>query len=279
MPDYFSERMASSYAQRGLLSKNACAKRLFGLFEEKKSNLAVAVDVSTCADALKIVKSVAEKVAVVKTHADILTDFTPSFVGELSDLAAGHSFLIFEDRKFADIGSTVRMQYSGGVHKILQWSHLVTVHAVPGPGILEGLYEEARPLMEKGGGRIRAAVVLAQMSSKGNLATGAYTKAAVEMASRFPQFVSGFIGSGSDPVSLKTLAKIAHPQVVLFTPGVSLDCKKDSLMQQYATPQEAVLSGSDCVIVGRGIFKAQNPKEEAEKYRKASWDAYVQRSK
>ncbi|PWN52526.1 OMPdecase-domain-containing protein [Violaceomyces palustris] len=271
-----------TYGSRVSSQANAAAKQLLETMERKKSNLCVSIDVTNKSDLLAVAEAVGPDVCLVKTHIDIVEDFDMDLVEKLTALSKEHDFMIFEDRKFADIGNTVSLQYSAGVHKIASWSHITNAHLVPGPGIISGLAKAGEPLG-------RGLLLLAEMSSAGALTKGDYTKACVQAAKDDKSgFVCGFIAMSRVDEADGPCEK----DLLVLTPGVGLDVKGDALGQQYRTPDQVVRqSGCDIIIVGRGIYgvlmteegkadkvTAMNKvREQGSRYKKAGWDAYLAR--
>ena len=81
------------------------ATYLFRLIHLKRTNLCVSADVNTSAELLQLAEEVGDHICVLKTHADIVDDFSDKTVRGLIELSKKKRFLVFEDRKFGDIGS------------------------------------------------------------------------------------------------------------------------------------------------------------------------------
>ncbi|OGH87447.1 MAG: orotidine 5'-phosphate decarboxylase [Candidatus Magasanikbacteria bacterium RIFOXYC2_FULL_42_28] len=248
-----------SYSQRSTLCTNPTAKQLLYLMDSKQTNLCLAADVTTKAELLQLADQIGPEICVLKTHIDIVDDFDNDLIIQLQRLAEKHNFLIFEDRKFADIGSTVQKQYQNGIYHIADWAHITNAHSVAGPGIITGLKEIGLP---KG----RGLLLLAEMSPKGALTDASYAQKTVAMAEANTDFVIGFI----------TQRKLSdNPCFINMTPGVKISQGGDDLGQQYNTPEKAISAGADVIIVGRGIIAASDPVAEAKKYRAEGWAQYV----
>ena len=251
-----------NYSSRAELCSNPTGKKLLKLMEHKRTNLAIAADVTTSAELLTIASTLGKEICVLKTHIDIIEDFSPELIAELMILAERYNFLLFEDRKFADIGNTVKYQYGGGIYHIADWAHITNAHTISGAGIIEGLQIIGLP-------RKRGLLLLAEMSSAGNLAYGEYTQKTLEMAESHRDFVIGFIA---------TSRLVDRPYFINFMPGVNLENISDNLGQQYVTPYQAVVEqGADIIIVGRGIYHAQSSIKMAQQYREQGWEAYQKR--
>ncbi len=237
------------------------SKKLRALIQQKRSNLALSLDVTRKADFLKWADLLGPEICILKSHIDMIEDFDLDLITQLQALAHKHQFLLFEDRKFADIGETVKHQFAKGVFRTRDWADIINAHGIAGPGIIESLQAVARP--ETG------LLMIAQLSSKGNLLNREAAETIVSWADQHPDFVMGFIAQQRLP---------AQHDFLYLTPGVHLEQTGDGQDQQYRTPEQAILrDGADIIIVGRAIYGNANPLAQAQRYREAGWQAWENR--
>lgn len=263
------ERTKLTYEIRANLSKSPLAKRLFNLMAQKQTNLCLAADLTKADEILDMADKCGPYICLLKTHVDIVEDFSDSFIANLTALAKRHKFLLMEDRKFADIGNTVSLQYGKGIYKISSWADLVTAHTLPGRSILQGL---KAALNGDEATKERGVFLLAEMSASGNLVDDKYKEGSNKIATEGADvdFVAGVVCQSSNC--------FAFPGLVQLTPGVKIDESIDKLGQQYQTPEHVVKErGADIGVVGRGILQAANVQQAAINYRDRLWAAYTDR--
>ncbi len=249
-----------SFEKRLELAKHPLSKKILQIMIDKTTNLSAAADFTSADSILKFADEVGPYICILKIHADIIDDFGFEFIKKLKILAEKHNFVIFEDRKFADIGATVKAQFESGPLQIADWADLVNAHLLPGPGIIDGL-KAARKNVNQG------LLLIAQLSSAGNLIDQEYIEKTRIAAEENSDFVMGFISQ----------SKISEdPGMLHMTPGVKIGEGGDNLSQQYLTPERAINErGADIVIVGRGLSQAKDVPNAAKEYRKQAWCTYI----
>ncbi|KID74851.1 orotidine 5'-monophosphate decarboxylase, partial [Metarhizium brunneum ARSEF 3297] len=284
------------YSSRAASHPHPVAKKLFRIADSKRSNLIISADFTDTESLLKCADGkhmcacfvidlltrplraeLGPYIAVFKTHVDIIHDFSDKTVSGLKELAAKHDFLIFEDRKFVDIGTTVQKQYHGGALRISEWADIVNVSLLGGDGVVDALEQvisdETFPYRNE-----RGLLLLAEMTTAGSLAVGEYTQRCVDVARRTGMggAVIGFVAMRSlGPAGLDP--SLADEDFVIFTTGVNGSKSGNVLGQRYQTPAAAVGGGSDFIIAGRGIYSAEDRVQAAKQYQEEGWAAYEAR--
>jgi orotidine 5'-phosphate decarboxylase subfamily 1 len=202
----------------------------------------------------------------------MVKDFNKEDWRELTDLADSLDLLLFEDRKFADIGKISQNQMAG-IYDIRSWADIVTAHRISGPDIVDGIAAGWAEVERIGG-----ILLLAQMSSQGNLLNLNYTKETIETGKGSPHVI-GYIGNGSSTEEIKQLRSLVGDRQMIWTPGINLDSGAGKMGQRYGNPRDSIASGADIIIVGSGIHGQNDRVSAAKAYANASWNALVERSK
>lgn len=222
-----------------------------------RDQLIVALDVSSAAQAQKIVASLGDSVSFYKVGMQLYTAEGPSVVRDL--VSSGRR--VFLDLKYHDIpntvGAAVRAAGKLGVS-------LLTVHGAGGSKMLRAAMEAAResnPAM-----KLVAVTVLTSMDEEdlnevgvlGNL-----EKQVVQVANL--ALKAGCHGVVSSAREVKALRVRLGNDFLVITPGVRPPGAAHGDQARVVTPAEAIAAGSTHLVVGRPITRAENPSEEAEK--------------
>ncbi|MPT32264.1 MAG: orotate phosphoribosyltransferase [Chryseobacterium sp.] len=247
----FEEKKRLSYEQKLEVAEHSFAKKILKIAIEKRSNLIASADFITTKELLDFADIVGPHIVALKTHIDILNDFdADETILPLKNLATKHNFLLMEDRKFADIGNTQDLQFSYGTYKISNWADLVTSHVIGGSKSLDCFVNVG-------------VVAILGMSSQGTLTDSHYREEAMKVIENHPNII-GCVAQNQ-----------ISDNLLLFTPGVNLGTTGDDKGQQYNSPEYVIKNyNTDFIIVGRGIYKADEPEQEAVRYKNEGWKAY-----
>jgi len=219
---------------------------------DARDRLIVALDVSSVAEAERLVARLGESVSFYKIGYQLAFAGGIDFARALA--SAGKQ--IFLDLKLHDIGNTV----ARGVESVARLgATFVTVHAYPQTmhAAVDGRHGSSL--------RILAVTVLTSYDDA-DLAAAGYDFTVPELvAERAAQArdigVDGLVCSAEEAGNLKA---IISSGMVLVTPGIRPADSEKGYQKRVMTPAAAIAAGADHLVVGRPILAAPDPKAAAD---------------
>ena len=222
---------------------------------EADDRLIVALDVPNALDGLALAERLGDAVSFYKIGLGMLTGGGLALANELK---GEHGKRIFLDMKLFDIGATVEAAVRGLAQFDLDF---LTVHGDP------HVVRAAREGAGASGLKILAVTVLTSLDradlDAGMMTGGEVADIVVERAARaFEAGADGVICSPQEAARVRALPEAEGRLIV--TPGVRPAGAELGDQKRVMTPAQAIAAGADHVVVGRPIWRAEDPRAAAE---------------
>ena len=220
------------------------------------TELIVALDVSSLAEAEKAVERLGGKVKWFKVGKQLFTAEGPAIVKMLKD----RGFKVFLDLKFHDIPNTVAQAVSSA---LTIGADMVNFHATGGSEMVRTAVEKNRP--EFPDAELIAVTVLTS--------SGQSLLDELQLAGTPEQAVVRLAGlakkGGADGVvcsawEIEALKKTYGSDFKVVVPGIRPAGSSTDDQKRIMTPGQAAELGADYIVVGRPIMKADDPVAAAE---------------
>ena len=218
------------------------------------SQIIVALDYEKESDALALVDQIDPSLCRLKVGKEMFTTLGINFVKQLHQ----RNFDVFLDLKYHDIPNTVARAVRS-VADLGVW--MVDLHASGGLRMME----EAKRILEpygKDAPLLIAVTVLTSMEDLDLLQIG-INASPMEQVLRLAHLTqrAGLDGVVCSPQEVKILRNACGEDFKLVTPGIRPIGADFGDQRRVMTPTAAIRAGSDYLVIGRPITKADNPVE------------------
>jgi orotidine-5'-phosphate decarboxylase len=218
-----------------------------------RERLIVALDVSSAAEAQKLVARIGDAAGIYKVGLQLFTAEGPGVVRDL--VSSGRR--VFLDLKLHDIPTTVALAVKSAAELGI---YMLTIHASGGSAML-------RAATEASAGRINllAVTVLTSLSDEDMQEIGVSGRASdqvLRMASLAQS--SGCHGIVASPQEALMVRKALGEGFAIVTPGIRPAGAETNDQQRIATPAQAIINGASHIVVGRPITHAPDPAKAAQ---------------
>ncbi len=218
------------------------------------SKIIVALDYEKESDALALVDQIDPSLCRLKVGKEMFTTLGMNFVKQLHQ----RNFDVFLDLKYHDIPNTVARAVRSAAD-LGVW--MVDLHASGGLRMME----EAKRILEpygKDAPLLIAVTVLTSMEDLDLLQIG-INASPMEQVLRLAHLTqrAGLDGVVCSPQEVKILRNACGEDFKLVTPGIRPIGADFGDQRRVMTPTAAIRAGSDYLVIGRPITKADNPVE------------------
>ncbi len=215
----------------------------------------LALDLPDAESAFEMLGKLRGSLEWVKIGLQMYIKYGADFVRKVSDMG----FKIFLDLKLHDIPNTVASAV--GSLEGLPIS-MLTIHTCGGREMMQRALEKAEQTNPDL--RLLGVTVLTSFNEEELAETGVALAPAqqVELLAKLA-VSSGMKGLVCSPLEIGSLRKILPEDVVLVTPGIRPAGSNADEQKRVMTPALAAKAGSNFIVVGRPILKADNPAEAA----------------
>ena len=218
------------------------------------SKIIVALDYEKESDALALVDQIDPNLCRLKVGKEMFTTLGMNFVKQLHQ----RNFDVFLDLKYHDIPNTVARAVRSAAD-LGVW--MVDLHASGGLRMME----EAKRILEpygKDAPLLIAVTVLTSMEDLDLLQIG-INASPMEQVLRLAHLTqrAGLDGVVCSPQEVEILRNACGEEFKLVTPGIRPTGADFGDQRRVMTPAAAIRAGSDYLVIGRPITKADNPVE------------------
>jgi len=240
--------------------------------KNSKDKLIVALDVDTFEEARGLIDALGDSVGIYKVGSQLFTACGPVVVRYINSLGKK----VFLDLKFHDIPNTVANALRSAVnmgkeiHEVLDADKgaiedsrgvfMCTVHTLGGKEMLERAAKEAKESAEKIGVKKPIVVGITVLTSE---AVGDNVGELVLARARLAKD-AGLDGVVASSQEAELIRNEFGDDFVVVTPGIRPKGADVGDQKRVTTPFDAIKNGSDFLVVGRPIVKAEDQKKAAE---------------
>jgi orotidine-5'-phosphate decarboxylase len=222
-----------------------------------KGQLIVALDVDTFAEAKGLIGMLSDDVSIFKVGSQLFTACGPEVVRYLIKLEKK----VFLDLKFHDIPNTVAnaVQAAVDLKEGGQSIFMCTLHTAGGKEMLEQAVAAATKRAQVVGVARPLLVGITVLTSEAKKDT--IHNLVLERAVLAKE--SGLDGVVASSQEASLIRENLGGDFIIVTPGIRLAGADAGDQKRISTPADAIANGSNFLVVGRPVVKAQNPSSAA----------------